>query len=330
MSQGTIVITSIAAPTEAVCAFAERTGWETLVVGDLKTPAPWAHPGVQYLSPDAQRADGGALAKILPWNHYCRKMLGYLVAMRQGAAVIFDTDDDNFPKADWAVPAFAGTWRMTPDDLGFVNTYASYTSHHIWPRGFPLDRITDPATRLTDAVLSEQSVSVGIWQGLVDEQPDVDALYRLVDNRPVVFDERPPIVMGTGTLCPFNTQNTAVRREVFPLLYLPAHVSFRFTDILRGLVAQPLLWHAGYRLGFHAATLVQRRNLHNLMRDFEQEIPMYRHCAAVPEIVAAAISPTGSLCDNLHAAYAALHRAGIVPAEEMPVLDAWLHDITTL
>lgn len=330
MTDRVIVITSIAAPTGAVIDFAARPGWQTLVVGDRKTPDPWQCDGVHYLSPAAQSALGFALADALPWNHYCRKMLGYLEAIRRGAGVIVDTDDDNYPKPDWAVPAFAGDYAVTAENLGFVNVYASYTGSHVWPRGFPLDRITDPAARLDDDALPTRPVSVGIWQGLVDEQPDVDAIYRLVDNRPVIFDDRAPIVLGSGTLCPFNSQNTAFRRELFPLLYLPAHVTFRFTDILRGLVAQPLLWQTEFRLGFHAATVIQQRNPHRLMQDFEQELPVYRYAGAVPEIVAGAISPARSLPDNLRTAYTALHRAGIVPAEELPVLDAWLTDLQQL
>ena len=60
------------------------------------------------------------------------------------------------------------------------------------------------------------------------------------------------MVLGTGTMSPFNTQNTLIRKELFALLYLPTYVTFRFTDILRGLVAQPIMWAAGYALGFTA------------------------------------------------------------------------------
>ena len=67
------------------------------------------------------------------------------------------------------------------------------------------------------------------------------------------------------------------RKEFFPLLYLPSFVTFRFTDILRGFVAQPILWKAGFNLGFTEATVFQERNAHNYVRDFESEIPMYLH-----------------------------------------------------
>ena len=35
------------------------------------------------------------IVSLLPWNHYARKMLGYLKAMEAGASILVDTDDDN-------------------------------------------------------------------------------------------------------------------------------------------------------------------------------------------------------------------------------------------
>ena len=39
-------------------------------------------------------------------------------------------------------------------------------------------------------------------------------------------------MLGSGTISPFNSQNTLFTRAVFPLLYLPTYVTFRFTDKL--------------------------------------------------------------------------------------------------
>lgn len=322
-----VVVTSISPPTAAVRRFAERTPGRLIVVGDRKTPAGWSLPHADYLAPEAQVAGGGALAGVLPWNHYCRKMLGYLRAARFGAEVIFDTDDDNFPKGDWHVPAFDGTYAATRDGLGFVNIYRSFSDAHVWPRGFPLRSILDPRSVLAPESLSEAPVKVGIWQMLADGDSDVDAIYRLIDNRPQSFRDREPLILGAGTLCPFNSQATAFRKPLFPLLYLPASVTFRFTDILRGLVAQPILWAAGYSLGFTKAMVFQERNPHDLLKDFESELPCYLNADRVPEIVASVTLGGASISENLRSAYAALQRAGIVSADEPGVLAAWLEDL---
>jgi hypothetical protein len=283
--------------------------------------------GAKFLSAADQEASGYHVAKALPWNHYCRKMIGYVHAIKHGAQVIVDTDDDNVPKADWAFPSFDGEFAASAEGLGFVNVYKLYTDMHIWPRGFPLQLITSDQARLDRSKLRQTSSRVGIWQGLADGDPDVDAIYRLTNNTPCNFDDGPPVVLGAGTICPFNSQNTAYRRELFPLLYMPAHVTFRFTDILRGLVAQPILWAAGYRLGFTKATVVQERNPHDYLKDFQSEIPCYLHAVAVIEAVKSAIHPNSNISENLHRAYRELVRVGIVPDQELPLLEAWLKDV---
>jgi hypothetical protein len=51
---------------------------------------------------EAQRESADCLPKLLPENHYARKNLGYIRAVRLGAESIFDTDDDNAPSPWWA------------------------------------------------------------------------------------------------------------------------------------------------------------------------------------------------------------------------------------
>lgn len=329
-SKPTIVITSIFAPTEAVNKFATLTDYELIVAGDKKSPAHWSVPGVSYLSVANQEEQGFKLSSKLPFNHYGRKMMGYLQAMQQGAELIIDTDDDNIPYDGWTFPALEGEFNTAPTDKGFVNIYKNFTAHHIWPRGYPLDLILNENHNLKEDELSMQTSKIGIWQGLADSDPDVDAIYRLVDNTEIFFNKRAPIVLPEGTLCPFNSQNTAVRRELFPLLYLPAYVTFRFTDILRGLVAQPIMWAHGYRLGFTEATVIQVRNPHDYVKDFESEIPCYLHSNRVIAAVRRAIDPTVTVAENLRRAYAELAVENIVTAQELELLDLWLADLQAL
>jgi len=325
-----IVITSIFAPTEAVTKFAGLTDYQLIVAGDKKSPAEWNAPGVTYLSVAEQEAMGLGLSTKLPYNHYGRKMMGYLHAMRMGVDTIIDTDDDNIPYDNWSFPPLEGDFETSPVDKGFVNIYKNFTSHHIWPRGYPLDLILDTNHNLSAEDLTVRSTKIGIWQGLADSDPDVDAIYRLVDNTEIFFEKRSPIVIEEGTLCPFNSQNTAVRRELFPLLYLPAYVTFRFTDILRGLVAQPIMWAHGYRLGFTEATVIQVRNPHDYVKDFESEIPCYLHPNKVIAAVSRAIDPSVTVSENVRRAYAELAKENIVTSQEIELLDLWLADVDAL
>lgn len=323
-----IVLTTINAPTAAVERYSAIDGWMLTCVGDQKTPPGWSCEGAEYLSPDWQATSGFSLASVLPWNHYSRKMIGYLRAIQLGACVIVDIDDDSLPR--WSgFPCFDGSYATTPPSLGFVNGYQFFTDSLIWPRGLPLDRVRC-GPRLGREDLVDASSSVGVWQALADGDPDVDAVFRLVIGQRVIFDEGAPVVFGQGTLCPFNSQNTAFRSECFPLLYLPTRVSFRFTDILRGIVAQPIMWAAGLRLGMASASATQERNPHDLMKDFESEIPMYVNVDAAANVTTAVSDSNRSIVENLVAAYRALADEGIVPPEELISLDAWVTDLTRL
>jgi len=325
-----VVITSIYPASPSVRKWTGFTGWKVVVVGDKKTPGDWSCPHVTYLSVADQENAPFQIARILPWNHYARKLMGYLHAIKTGAEIILDTDDDNMPKPDWSIPDFDGTCLMTPIGMGFINVYRYFTNQHIWPRGFPIHRVCDPATRLVAACLRTAPVRVGVWQGLADGDPDVDAVYRMTINTPCFFDAKPPMVLGIGTVSPYNSQNTAFIRPVFPLLYLPASVSFRSTDIIRGLVAQPILWSAGYSLGFTHATVVQNRNDHHYLSDFESEIPCYLYPERILDVVEGAVSSRFSIEDNLINAYESLVRENLIPKCEMDLVSAWVRDIQNI
>ncbi len=323
-----IVITSINKPTEGVLLFSKMKDYKLIVIGDKKSPANWFCENVDYFSSEDQLGLNFELTKILPFNHYCRKMIGYLKAIQDGAEIIVDTDDDNIPKLDWSFPSFEGEYEVIKENKGFVNIYQLYTDLKIWARGLPLKLINTDFK--LEKNLEEKQCLVGVWQGLADEDPDVDAIYRLTNDEPCYFIDRAPIVLGKNTISPFNTQNTIIKKELFPLLYLPTYVTFRFTDILRGLVAQPIMWLYGYQLGFTNATVVQKRNPHDYMSDFISEIPMFENCEKVVEIVTKNISKDKSIEENLYSAYEALLEENIVVEKELLVLTKWLEDLSNI
>jgi hypothetical protein len=321
-----IVITSILNPTKAVKAFAKLREYRLIVVGDCKTPTEWYYDNVIFLSLQEQKNYRNKLSQILPENHYSRKMIGYLRAISLGAEVIIDTDDDNIPLENWGFPDFYGFFFMTPKECYFINVYKYFTQQHIWPRGLPLKLINNPNAVVKDTSLVKSHAKIGVWQGLANGDPDVDAIYRLTVNGKCWFDDKEPIILDEGTLSSFNSQNTAFVKELFPLLYLPAYVNFRFTDILRSYVAQPIMWVYGYRLGYLGATVFQERNEHDYLKDFESEIPCYLCIEKVVEIVRESIRKEYSIKENLYLAYEALNKNNIVIDKEMEVLEAWLRN----
>lgn len=320
-----LIITTINKPSKAVIAFSKRRDIETVIIGDRKTPADWYCENTTFISVDEQAALNYKINDQIPFNHYARKNIGYIYAIRKNANIIVDTDDDNIPKEDWVFPAFEGEYLVTPSNLGFVNVYKYFTQTNIWPRGFPLDKITSKGYEALNQSKIKK-VKIGVWQGLADGNADVDAIYNLTIDKQCYFENKEPVVFADGTLSPFNSQNTAYRKEFFPLLYLPSYVTFRYTDILRGLVAQPIMWQAGYNLGFTKATVVQERNPHNYMQDFESEIPCFLHPHLVIETVVKSLRASYSVSDNLFQAYEALCAKRIVDEKEVSILKAWLEE----
>jgi hypothetical protein len=327
MCRNFIIITSIFHPTEAVRSYSNLKNFKTIVIGDKKSPEIFYDSMVIYLSVEDQKDLSFNLQSLLPYNHYCRKNLGYIYAIKNGAELIIDTDDDNIPYPGWNFPAFSGKFDCIPADMGFVNIYHFFTDKEIWPRGFPLNKILSQKNIQNEISLSSEDSNIGIWQGLADNDPDVDAVYRLIFDTPLIFNKRTPINLKKGTVAPFNSQNTAFRRELFPLLYLPSTVTFRFTDILRGLVAQPIMWLYNYTLGFTRATVTQFRNPHDYMKDFESEIPCFMQSERIIEIVSRKINISYSITENLFLSYESLCRHGIVKEEELAGVEAWIKDI---
>jgi len=319
-----IVITSINSPTSAIKAYAELEEFQLVVVGDRKSPKDWECGNSRFLNLELQKKLGFTLENLLPENHYSRKMLGYLLSIKSGANVIVDTDDDNIPKDGYFIPNFRGDFLKTKSDLDFINIYNLFTDQPIWPRGLPIDQIQRNDSEIT---LSSEPCAVGIFQGLADGDPDVDAIYRLTSDSACNFYNRDPIVLSKGTISPFNSQNTFFKKELFPLLYLPTTVTFRFTDILRGLVAQPIMWELGFELAFSGPSVIQIRNPHDYFQDFLSEIPMYVNSRKVIDLVKESVRDGGDIFEMLINAYALLEKAQIVESRELECLSAWIDDL---
>jgi len=168
-----------------------------------------------------------------------------------------------------------------------------------------------------------------VQQALVNGSPDVDAVWRLLQDRPVEFSPADSVWLGPETWCPFNSQSTWWFPVAYPLMYLPSGVSFRMTDIWRSFVAQRCLWELGLGVAFHGPDMIQDRNRHELLRDFELEIPGYLGNARLCDVLHRMNLAGGAanLGNNLHRCYEALVAASFINPQEMKLVDAWLEDL---
>ncbi len=327
-----LVITSIAGADHPVLKlFAKQAfthGFPLIVIGDSKSPSEFELPHCDFYSIERQKTLQYALAHLLPLHHYARKNLGYLVAMMGGAEVIIETDDDNLPLSQFWMNRKRATRAHTLTNNSWVNVYKYFTNKHIWPRGFSLEHILDAVPDLN----LEQIVDCPIQQGLANDNPDVDAMYRMSQPLPVSFETSSNIALGQGSYCPFNSQNTTWFKEAFPLLYLPSYCSFRMTDIWRSFVAQRIAWECDWYILFHQSTVWQERNDHDLLKDFKDEIPGYLNNNNIMKEFEKLSLQQGinNISSNLLICYQKLIDMGLVESKEIKLLEAWTADIRNI
>ncbi len=326
------VLTTIQPPTPAVRELHRRlaeSGGRLVVAGDQKGPAAFDLPDCDFLSLADQQSSGFALAEKLPVGHYARKNIGYLHAIRAGAACLYETDDDNAPLPGWAPRTEIVDHARRISGSGWVNAYRHFAEDpQIWPRGFPLEQLNSIIPSFHHSILSASPLRAPIQQGLVNGSPDVDAVWRLTQDRPFDFDEAAPLWLGPGQWCPFNTQSTWWWPAAYPLLYVPSHCSFRMCDIWKSFIAQRCLWAMGCGVVFHPPEVLQDRNPHDYLRDFQDEVPGYLQNARIAEILSGLelAEGEGAVADNLLACYRALIQETVFPPEEWTLVKAWVRD----
>jgi STELLO glycosyltransferases len=329
-----IVITSIAKSDNKVLqTFAlesSKRELQFIVIGDKPSPADFHIEGCNFYGLKEQRELDFSFAQLVPERHYSRKNIGYLIAIKNGAKLIVETDDDNFPREQFWNDRQKTHQVPLLRDTDWVNVYKYFSDGFIWPRGYPLEHIQKNVPELN--TLEIASLDCPIQQGLADENPDIDAVFRLTQALPHNFNKNIKLALGQNSWCPFNSQNTSFYADAFPLLYLPSFCSFRMTDIWRSFVAQRICWENGWHLLFEEATVWQERNTHNLLRDFEEEIPGYLNNAKIAQTLSNLKLKKGkeNCFENLISCYQALIEINVVGKEEIPLLQAWINDLSKI
>ena len=325
-----LVITSIAKlPNEALQRYASLLpdDFSFILIGDTKSPPHFKLKGCRFYNIKAQQALPYTLAQALPTAHYARKNIGYLLAIQEGAEVIYETDDDNIPYQNF----FTARAHTQTDNIftgaGWCNIYSHFTDSPeiLWSRGFPLELIKEQEQLQKTKT---QKCFTPILQGLADHNPDVDAIYRLTALLPRLFLPNKQLSL-INVWSPFNSQNTIWHPEVYLLLYLPSYCPFRMCDIWRSFVAQRICFENGWGINYFSPTVRQDRNYHNLLDDFKDEcagylnnVRMVQHLLELP-----LKRGTHHIADNLLACYRLLIQHQWIGAQELTLVERWINDV---
>jgi len=330
-----IVVTSISPPTPSVILLSRLPHWSLVVVGDSLSPPSYHIPGSIFLSLSFQRSLGYSIEPLLPINSYSRKLIGYLYAIQHGATVIYETDDDNLLIND--LNGFLSSnqtqilhyYPNTNKILPVVNPYAYFGHPSVWPRGYPLESINDDISN----EFYYDSANTLIQQSLANGDPDVDAIFRLTrklknSKIDIQFNSsQEPVSLPQGIFCPYNSQNTLHHYSAFWGLFIPTTVTFRVSDIWRSYWAQRLLWEIGGVLTFLPPMVYQERNVHNYLKDFEDEIMLYEQTGRLIKFLLKWKPKSEKIEEMMKELTKEMGKEGFWKEEEEKIMEAWIEDL---
>ena len=324
------VTTTINEPTAAIKQFINQTNVCLVIVADQKTSLKFKINAfnIFFLSVSIQKALPYNVLKVIPYNNFARKCIGYLFAIENGARTIYDFDDDNILINEDIRDIYKKSrkYKLLSSSSVSINPYDFFLPNKsaiIWPRGYPLENIKTDSWKLG----SEIKQTPKIIQFLQNQNPDLDAIYRLTQEIPQRFSNVKYCVnINFSSYTPFNSQATLFEYEAFPTLILPITVNGRVSDIWRSFISQKILKSKSQYTGFCPAIVNHVRNPHRLIRDFNAEIPLYSQSLSFLELLEK-IDLNGDIFQNLFSIYSKLYEYDIIQYYDLKFLDYWIFDL---
>lgn len=287
----------------------------------------------EYYDVERQIALGYKCSKSLGWNTLARRNIAFLEALKWGADVIYSWDNDNIPinvdhfgiidntfeySFDGIKVSGADVWSAKPwFDPGSL--LIPRTRH----RGFPHDyeRKTN-VHPVTDA-------KIGVAAGLVIGDPDIDAVTRM-EHRPDIGQVhllgQTGVVVDPDTWTIFNTQNTAVVRELVPAWFLMPNVG-RHDDIYASLIVQRVGRERGYHVHLGPPFTFQARNPHNLIADLRKEIDGMEGVEKLADLLDQIQLPGRTVLEDVRLIYGTLLQCDFLPKTSVEAGLEWLEDV---
>jgi len=269
----------------------ERSPHDDIEVALLKTAAQHPEVAFDYLRPSDRRCQTSWVNEFIEPNHTHRRNLALLEALHHKAEMIITVDDDNFPATyEWV--SLAKHLIAVPNIRPVVSSPSGWfdpgqlceppTVH----RGYPISQRQQPSMFNTALSKATEDRRIGVVAGLWLGDPDIDAMERIV-NDPTIHAISSSVTLAPGTWGPFDSQSTAVCRELAPLMFMWTDVG-RYDDIWCSYLMRAIMDATGWHVTYGEPLVRQERNPHNLLRDLKDEMFGYEHtetlCAFLRDI----------------------------------------------
>jgi hypothetical protein len=284
-----------------------------------------------YQRPDCDYVQSLRINKYMELNHHHRRNFGLLQALENGADMIVTIDDDNYPASrNWMTQVREMLTQPNTDRKIRYNANGwadpgqlcvPRTTH----RGYPLSRRHD-APRWT--MLPPDNDKIGIFASLWVGDPDIDAIERIA-NEPTITNVVGSFLWDIGTWAPFDSQSTAITRELAPLLFMWPFVG-RYDDIWASYLARAVMDFNKVHVAYGVPNVRQLRNPHNLLKDLDTERLGYEFTEELCDVLRG-IDFTHAGTDIVSQMSLAVDAIGsqcrFIPVNTLHGLHAWLADI---
>lgn len=216
------------------------------------------------------------LKGFLPWNCIQRRQVAILKAYDQGSDIIVLIDDDNYIACEDYVGKHLNlgknvSMETVSSKTGWYNICEDLQDRQnrkFYPRGYSwVDRIDEVKDIRRETKNIRTVVNAGFWLG----DPDIDAVTRLAAPIDVIsYKKDYNYALEKETYSPFNSQNTAIHRDIVPIYFLVPDIG-RFDDIWSSYIVERIAWQMNDYISYGQPLVKQIRNDHDYWVDAKIE-----------------------------------------------------------
>lgn len=302
MTRVALITTTINNPRNLIEWAATMNSDEDIIIisGDLKSP----HEDIKKTCIEIKELTGVNARyfsndrTVTPWeseeaigaNSIQRRNIALLEALTQKPEVIVTVDDDNYPQHKdqvnvyYDIIAHSDSETLQSSINGWLNVGCAYRPE-LFHRGYPLNMMHSvPGSHIKYNYT--YNVSIGVFSSLWLGDPDINAIERIQTNRvtheyELVSDTT---TLDIGTWCPFNSQATAFKAELSPLMMMWPGVG-RFDDIWASYAMRAVMDYIGLHVQYGIPLVHQDRNEHDLLRDLKDEMFGYEYTPELTKVM---------------------------------------------